>query len=612
MPFPSVEFQSMPRVSGQKSAKAGYGARPLDFENWRRDRFVAFRLALSLPFMALAPFYLLARGAPSPWDAAAFGFLLTPLAGVYVLHRTGRFDLAQAICAAAILLFGVALTIAHGAVTVGALACFLLGPLEAALGGAPRLAFGGAAASIVAVAALFAATALGWLHPLAGPGAADYATVFAAMIYGALLAAWSARAGEMRDRRAEASAAAYRELTATLGDLVIEIDRGGSVVELASDPANAFRHPRRDLMGRGLFELIQVADRPTFLKAVADAAASPHVAEVEFRLRAGAIEENPSPVPRFIWVEMRARRSRAADGIVVAILRDVTPMKAAREAMEQARVESERAIVWKDRFLANISHELRTPLNAIIGFSEMLANPSMAPKDAARAREYAGIINQSGQHLLSLVNTILDMSKIETGNFEIAPEHFDLAGLIDFCADVVRLKAEEKKIALSRACPAEVGEIVADKRASKQILLNLLSNAVKFTPDGGSVAVQARPDGAFVEIAVMDTGIGVSAADLPRLGDPFYQARATYDRPYEGAGLGLSIVRGLVALHGGTLAFESAPGQGSRVTVRLPRDCREKRASIEKTVTIETLARRGLPPAPLDIARSNDQVKKIA
>jgi two-component system, cell cycle sensor histidine kinase DivJ len=604
----------MSRVSGQKSAKAEHGARPVDFERWRRDHYIALRLALSLPFMALAPVYLLLRGAPSPWDAAAFGFLLSPLAGVYVLHRWDRFDLAQAISAAAVPLFGVALTLGHGGVTVGALACFLLGPLEATLGGLSRLAYVGAAASVAAMAIVIVATALGWLHPLPGVGPVEYATVIAAMIYGALLAAWSARVAEMRDLCAVAAAAAYRELTATVGDLVIEFDRGGSVLELVTDPANAFRHPRRELMGRGLFERIQVADRPAFLKTLADAAMSDNVAELEFRLRAGAGdgEEELSAAPRFIWVEMRAHRSRAAAGIVMAILRDVTPMKEAREATERARAESEQAMAWKDRFLANISHELRTPLNAIIGFSEMLANPSMAPKDSARAREYAGIINQSGQHLLSLVNTILDMSKIETGNFDMAPENFDLGGLIDFCGDVMRLKVKEKNIALSRACPPEIGEIVADRRACKQILLNLLSNAIKFTPDGGSVAIHARPDGAFVEIAVMDTGIGVSPADLPRLGDPFFQARATYDRPYEGAGLGLSIVRGLVGLHGGTLSFESAPNQGACVTVRLPRDCRGRHASIEKSVKIETLARRGLPPASSAIPRPNDQVKKIA
>ena len=158
--------------------------------------------------------------------------------------------------------------------------------------------------------------------------------------------------------------------------------------------------------------------------------------------------------------------------------------------------------------------------------------------------------NQSGQHLLSLVNTILDVSKMETGNFEIQPEPFDLGGLIDFCTDVVKLKAAEKNIALTRACLPQIGDIVADKRACKQILLNLLSNAIKFTQEGGSVSVQVRADGSFIEIAVSDTGIGVTPADLVRLGDPFFQARSTYDRPLR-RGLGLSIVRGLVGLHGG-------------------------------------------------------------
>ncbi len=279
--------------------------------------------------------------------------------------------------------------------------------------------------------------------------------------------------------------------------------------------------------------------------------------------------------------------------------------------MPRAR-RSEQANLWKDRFLANVSHELRTPLNAIIGFSEMLGNPELAPKDPGRMREYANIINQSGQHLLSLVNTILDMSKIDSGNFEIEPEHFNLPGLIDFCCDVVKLKAEEKKLSLTRVCPPQLEEIVADKRACKQILLNIISNAVKFTPEGGSVAVRVRADGAHVEIAVSDTGIGVTPKDLSRLGDPFFQAKATYDRPYEGAGLGLSIVRGLVALHGGSMVFESAPGEGACVTVRLPMDCRGIHKSASKAVKIETLERRGRAAVMSEFAHPHDQVKKIA
>jgi cell cycle sensor histidine kinase DivJ len=604
----------MSRFPGLKSAALEYPAQPADFERWRRDQFVTLRLALSLPFMALAPAFLFLRGAPNAFDVAAFALLLAPLIGVYILNRNARIDIAQGICAAATLLLGVVLTVANGGVTIGAVAFFLLGPLEATVGGVSRFALGVAAASIIALAAMIAATELGWLEARAGIGFVDFAAVVAAMIYGALLAVWSARMGDMRDHCVRAGMEAYRELTETVGDLVIQFDRGGAVLDLVTDPADAFRHARRDLMGRGLFERIQVGDRPAFLKTIADAAMADGVVQVEFRLRAGlnGEEETKTAAPSFIWVEMRAHRPRSTEGKVMAILRDVTPMKDAREATERAREHSEQASAWKDRFLANVSHELRTPLNAIIGFSEMLGNPAVAPKDPARAREYAGIIQHSGEHLLGLVNTILDMSKIETGNFEIAPEAFDLAGLIDFACDVVKLKAAEKRIALSRACPAHIGEIVADKRACKQILLNLLSNALKFTPEGGSVAVQARADGPFIEIVVMDTGIGVTQADLGRLGDPFFQAKATYDRPYEGAGLGLSIVRGLVGLHGGALAFESAPNEGACVTVRLPRDCRDKRDASTASVKIQTLARRNHMPALPDVGRSNDQVMKIA
>lgn len=604
----------MLRVPRQETALAAPSAPPGEFERWRRDHFIVLRFALTLPFMALAPLFLLLRGAPGAWDAAAFAVLLAPLIGVYVLHRHDRFDAAQAVCSAAILALGVVLTLANGAVTMGAIACFLLGLLEATLGGASRLALGGAAGSILIMAASIAATALGLLRPPAGADAVDLAIVLSVTVYGALLTIWAARMGEKRERDLSASVAAYRELAETIGDLVIHFDRTGAVIDLDGARSQVLGGRRGDLIGRGLFERIQVADRPAFLKAIADAAANGRVVDLEFRLRANPDSEagDASFAPIFKWVDMRARRSCAAAGMVVAVLRDANASREAREATERARAASEQSTVWKDRFLANVSHELRTPLNAIIGFSEMLANPAMARMDDARQREYAGIIHESGNHLLSLVNTILDMSKIETGNFEIAPEHFDLAGLIDFCCDVVKLKADEKQIALTRSSAPHIGEIVADKRACKQILLNILSNALKFTPEGGSVSVAARPDGAFVEIAVSDSGIGVAQADLGRLGDPFFQAKATYDRPYEGAGLGLSIVRGLVGLHGGALSFESAPNQGACVTVRLPLDCRTARMSANNSMKIETLARRGRPIAMLDPARPNDQVKKIA
>ena len=219
---------------------------------------------------------------------------------------------------------------------------------------------------------------------------------------------------------------------------------------------------------------------------------------------------------------------------------------------------------------------------------------------------------QSGQHLLSLVNTILDMSKIETGNFEIQPEPFDLGGLIDFCIDVVKLKAAEKNIALTRACLPQLGDIVADKRACKQILLNLLSNAIKFTQEGGSVSVQVRADGAFIEIAVSDTGIGVTPADSPGSAIPSSRRARPMTAPMRAPASASRSCAALSACTAGPSSFESAPGEGACATVRLPLDCRDGRKIAGHHVKIETMAQRGRPLAAPDRARPNDQVKKIA
>ena len=202
--------------------------------------------------------------------------------------------------------------------------------------------------------------------------------------------------------------------------------------------------------------------------------------------------------------------------------------------------------------------------------------------DAARRHEYAQLINESGHHLLSVVNGILDMSKIETGNFEITPEPFAPRQVIEDCCDCLALKAREAGIELAAVLPDELPEIVADKRALNQIMLNLLSNAIKFTERGGRVTVSAQalkatPSRSSVE----DTGVGIDAEDLPRLGDPFFQARSSYDRRHDGTGLGLSIVKGLVALHGGDMEIASRLGEGTRVTVRLPRRLRKRAPDAE-------------------------------
>jgi cell cycle sensor histidine kinase DivJ len=224
-----------------------------------------------------------------------------------------------------------------------------------------------------------------------------------------------------------------------------------------------------------------------------------------------------------------------------------------------------------------MSHELRTPLNAIIGFSEMLTKEGSLMIGPDRRYEYAHLIHESGHHLLSVVNGILDMSKIETGNFEITLEPFAPGQVIDDCCSLLRFKARESGIGLVVRLPGNLPEVVADKRSLSQIMLNLLSNAIKFTDRGGKITVSARAEGAAIMVTVEDTGVGIGAEDLPRVGDPFFQARSSYDRRHDGTGLGISIVKGLLELHGGEIQIASRLGEGTRVAVRLPLDCESTR-----------------------------------
>ena len=253
---------------------------------------------------------------------------------------------------------------------------------------------------------------------------------------------------------------------------------------------------------------------------------------------------------------------------------------------------------------------MRTPLNAIAGFSELLGDPRLAPPDPEKQREYARIIHRSGQHLLAVVNSILDVSKIQSGSLAIDIEPFAVAPLIDLCCDMVKLQAKNNGVELLRAIPANLEEITGDRRVCTQILVNLLSNAIKFTPANGSVTISARPEANSLLILVADTGIGIAASDLARLGDPFFQAKALRDQQDNGTGLGLSIVRGLVGLQGGTVMVASEPGKGTSVLVRLPLDCRGLAVTPGSLPKIETIAR--LPAADHHDIYQQMTVKKIA
>ena len=408
----------------------------------------------------------------------------------------------------------------------------------------------------------------------------------------------------LRRKAKQVRARRYDNLAETMGCLVLCCDRSGSVSSVSSNCEALFGLRPSALTGRGFFERVQVADRPAFLRTIADTRAGSVTIDATLRWRGTArVDRGDYAEPVFLWLDMRAQRGaeyRAAQGEcldddVVAVFRDVTKAKLREAALENARAAAEEANLAKDYFLAQAGHELRTPLNAIAGFSELLGDPRLAPSDPETQREYARIIYRSGRHLSAVVNSILDLSKIQSDWLATEIEPFAVAPLIDLCCDMVKLHAKNNGVELLRAYPANLEEITGDRRGCTQILVNLLSNAIKFTPANGSVTISARPEANSLLILVADTGIGIAARDLARLGDPFFQANTLPDRQDKGTGLGLSIVRGLVGLQGGTIMVASEPGKGTSVRVRLPLDCRGLAAKAGIRAKIETIAHLSIP-----------------
>ncbi|WP_036048994.1 PAS domain-containing sensor histidine kinase [Bradyrhizobium sp. Tv2a-2] len=541
----------------------------------RHRAFIAPRLLGSLAAFAAFPVYLVVRGAPSALEVAGFTWLIAPILLSWFLSRTGRYESAHVLSSLALACLVMAVAVTTGGIASFAAVWLVVVPLEAALSASRRVV---AFASLLALSCAAILIALGHfdLLPLAEAGAPRHAMMMAFGVASATLyAAGLAFGAESQARTSVALLSReeerYRLLALNMSDVISRHRRNGAVQFISPAAESLLGTPISQLTGHGLFDRVHVADRPAYLTALSDAARG-DAKSVEFRVkrdgtRGGAVD--------FIWVEMRCRpleQSAADNGEaeVVAVMRDIADRKMQEQALDLARSAAEAADAAKTRFLATMSHELRTPLNAIIGFSEMIAKEDTLLLDAGRRKEYAELINDSGQHLLGVVNGILDMSKMETGNFEVAPEPFAPRVAVINCCNLLALKARENGVDLIANVPQDLPPLNADPCAFKQIVLNLVSNAIKFTERGGTVTVAAQVEGARLVLRVTDTGVGIAAEDLKLIGAPFFQAGRIYQRRHEGTGLGLSIVKSLVALHSGEFKVQSKVDEGTTVTVAMP------------------------------------------
>ena len=384
---------------------------------------------------------------------------------------------------------------------------------------------------------------------------------------------------ESREAALRASERRLADIIELLPDATMVIDTEGTVLFWNKAMEHMTGVPATDMVGKGDYEyaLPFYGTRRPILCDIAlkeDAFIPGAYTLFESRgdaLWAEAFMESVNGKP--VWIRGSASLLRDSEGTVVGVIETVFDISEQRKLINDLRAakdEAERASQAKSIFLATMSHELRTPLNSIIGFADFVATEMFGPVGDPQYAEHAGYARQSAQHLLDIINGILDLSKIEAGMVQLELVRVPVASTVTRCVRTVQDLALSAGVTIKAAVPHNIPDLWADERAIRRILINLLGNAIKFNAEDGSILVTVLEAGAFIEIVVADTGAGIPADDLERIVKPFEQIDNQYTRSQGGTGLGLSIVEGLATLHGGSLTIASAVGKGTAVTVRLP------------------------------------------
>ncbi|HEX4634803.1 MAG TPA: ATP-binding protein [Rhizomicrobium sp.] len=535
----------------------------------QRRRFIRMQAAKAGLGGLLGLAFLLMVGRPDTLELVALsGFMIPASLALLALAPVSLSALEQIGLASFAGLIGY-LAILTGGVVSPLVVWLVLVPAEAALtGGQPAVLRAGMVAG-AAFLAVVATEALGWLpvSRLTLPLWEIYAcSVLAAMMQAVLIAVAAQDRQRAADAAAAQGAAMYRFLADNAMDLITRHSSDGRIRFASPATATLLGRSPEELTGAAMQSLVHPQDLDAVQTALMESSYHGRAGSAEVRLR--------HRDGHFVWAEIRCRPAQVGLGEpadIVAVTRDISERKTHEYALVEARDAALSASRAKTRFLANMSHELRTPLNAIIGFSEVMTREMFGPL-SPRYQEYSRLVHESGAHLLDLINSVLDMSKIEAGKFDLHEELFDLEETAESAVRFLKMPAERAEVAVKLHVAPTARLVFADRRAIKQILVNLLSNGVKYTPAGGEVkAIAGTPQtGPGIEIIVSDNGMGISKEDLERLGRPFEQVENAETRAKEGTGLGLALVKSLAQMHGGSAAIESVLGEGTIVTVRLP------------------------------------------
>jgi cell cycle sensor histidine kinase DivJ len=540
----------------------------------RRSSFVSAHMLAGGLGLAAWPIYWALFGPADIAVTCAFVFLWAPLFIGLAVQSGWSLEDGQAASALCLCGFVTAVAIVSGGLASPALPWLLLVPLEASLSGRRAALVRAAGLSILAFLVVAFLSLVGWLPPSRLPagvaGLVAAASVFAALIV-AMLALRTIQRRAERDQASQSAEAAFLRSTASSSaDLLTRHAADGSVLFCSESALTMLGLQPATFEGLAPAMFVHIQDlrhlEAGFRNTLTE---GPQTIDVRLRRRNGS----------YVAVEMK---TLAVGGEIVAVSRDVSERNARIADLVIARDRAEQSSEARVRFLASVAHELRTPLNAIIGFADMMDNEVFGPVGHRKYREYAEHIRDSGVYLVDLVSDLLDMSKLEAGKFTIERQRLEVAPLLDECMSMVSGSAEVAGVNLR--CEAERGIYLnADRRALKQAVVNLLSNAVKFTPSDGSVMLRALPVVDGVVISVSDTGVGIPASELGRIGKPFEQVSGTKSM-HRGTGLGLSLVKALTELHGGRMDISSAIGDGTTVTLQIPSEADSSPTSRDKTL----------------------------